>query len=52
MLIVCREDYNRIFVPLLQRVSKVLKEQIEVAMSKGKQVKVKEPCHSYFVQWY
>lgn len=50
MLIVCREDYNRIFVPLLQRVSKVLKEQIEVAMSKDKQVKVQQLGHPYSVQ--
>jgi len=34
------DDYNEIFLPLLQRVAKVLRNQLQVAISHGKEVKV------------
>jgi hypothetical protein len=40
LIISARADYEAIFLPLLKRVAKVLKGQLEGAMKKGKEVKV------------
>ena len=48
-LISSRRDYKYIFQPILERVQDVLATQLELAMEKGKDLKVWQSCiFSYY----